>query len=120
ASTAFDYLSAGEVLKLTYTVSIDDQDGGVTAKEFVITVKGTDDAPVINEIAQTDLDEQTDADPLTTTVAVTFTDVDLTDVGHTATITAVTASQVTTGLGLSNAELIGLVTTGLALSNAEL
>ena len=34
ASTAFDYLAQGEVLTLTYTVAIDDGDGGVTPEDF--------------------------------------------------------------------------------------
>ena len=47
ASTAFDYLAKGQVLTLTYTVAIDDGDGGVTPKTFVVTVTGTNDAPVV-------------------------------------------------------------------------
>ena len=47
ASTAFDYLAKGEVLTLTYTVAIDDRDGGVTSEDFVVTVTGTNDAPSI-------------------------------------------------------------------------
>ena len=47
ASTAFDYLAKGEVLTLTYTVAIDDGDGGVTPQTFVVTVTGTNDAPSI-------------------------------------------------------------------------
>ncbi|MEH2501175.1 VCBS repeat-containing protein [Bradyrhizobium sp. AZCC 1678] len=112
ASTAFDYLAKGEVLTLTYTVSIDDGDGGVTPKTFVVTVTGTDDAPVIGNIAQKDLTEQTDTAPLTATIPVTFTDVDLTDVGHAAAITGVTLDGDTDGLGLNASELIALVSAG--------
>ena len=112
ASTAFDYLAKGEVLTLTYTVSIDDGDGGVTPQTFVVTVTGTDDAPVIADIAQQNLTEQTDTSPLTATIPVTFTDVDLTDVGHAADIAGVVASGDTTGLALDDAALIVLVTPG--------
>ncbi|ANW04717.1 VCBS domain-containing protein [Bradyrhizobium icense] len=118
ASTAFDYLAKGEVLTLTYTVAIDDGDGGVTPKTFVVTVSGTDDAPVIADIAQRDLTEQTDTAPLTATIPVTFTDVDLTDVGHTAAITGVVASGDTTGLALDAAALIALVTPGAVTKDA--
>ena len=59
ASTAFDYLAKGEVLTLTYTVSIDDGDGGVTPKTFVVTVTGTNDAPSIVGASQI-LPAQTD------------------------------------------------------------
>ncbi|KRR12640.1 VCBS domain-containing protein, partial [Bradyrhizobium valentinum] len=89
SSTAFDYLAKGEVLTLTYTVAISDGDGGVTPKSFVVTVTGTDDAPVIANIVQTNLAEQADTSALTVTIPVAFTDVDLTDVGHTAAITGV-------------------------------
>ena len=75
-------------MTLTYTVAIDDHDGGVTPQTFVVTITGTNDAPVIDAITQQDLTEQTDTAPLTTTIPVTFTDVDLTDIGHTAAITA--------------------------------
>ena len=110
ASTAFNYLAVGEVVTLTFTVAIDDHHGGVTPQTFVVTVTGTDDAPVINAIAQKDLTEQTDTNPLTATIGVTFTDADLTDVGHTAAITHAVATGVTTGLALDEAGLIALVT----------
>ena len=118
ASTAFDYLAKGEVLTLTYTLAINDGDGGVTPKTFVVTVTGTDDAPVINNIAQQNLGEQTDTAPLTATIPVTFTDVDLTDVGHTAAITGVTVSGTTTGLALDAAALMALVTPGAVAKNS--
>jgi len=49
---------------------------------------------------------------LTTSIPVTFTDVDLTDVGHTASITNVVASGITTGLTLDTPALLALVNTG--------
>src|SRR5215207_11180415 len=70
-STAFDYLAKGEALTLTYTVAIDDGDGGVTPKTFVVTVTGTDDAPVVADIAQQNLTEQTNTSALTTSIPVT-------------------------------------------------
>ena len=118
ASTAFDYLAKGEVLTLTYTVAIDDGDGGVTPKTFVVTVTGTDDAPVVANIAQQNLTEQADTTALTATIPVTFTDVDLTDVGHTAKVTQAIATGTTTGLALDQAALIALVTPGTATKNA--
>ncbi|MBW8856596.1 MAG: VCBS domain-containing protein, partial [Bradyrhizobium sp.] len=51
ASTAFDYLAQGQVLTLTYTVQVDDHHGGVTSKDIVVTVTGTNDAPsIVGEI----------------------------------------------------------------------
>jgi VCBS repeat-containing protein len=114
ASTAFDYLADGEVLTLTYTVAIDDGDGGVTPQTFVVEITGSNDAPVVAAIAQSDLTEQTDTLALTANIAVTFTDVDLNDIGHTATVTAVTVDGEDGGLALDDAALIALVTPGTA------
>ncbi|MDP1585834.1 MAG: VCBS domain-containing protein [Bradyrhizobium sp.] len=110
ASTAFDYLAVGEILTLTYTVAIDDHDGGTTPQTFVVTITGSNDAPVIDAIAQQGLTEQTDTTALTATIQVTFADVDLTDVGHTAQVTHAVPTGVTMGLALDEAALIALVT----------
>ncbi|KRR20176.1 hypothetical protein CQ14_23290, partial [Bradyrhizobium lablabi] len=67
---------------------------------------------VIADIVQQDLTEQADNSALTATIPVTFTDVDLTDVGHIANITSVVKSGTTTGLALDEAALIALVTPG--------
>ena len=116
---AFDYLAVSEVLTLTYSVQAQDSQGDLSnIQTITITVTGTNDAPVIDAIAQSDLTEQTDTDPLTTSIAVTFTDVDLTDVGHTATVTAAVTSGVTDGLALDEAGLIGLVTPGAVTKNS--
>ena len=120
ASSAFDYLADGEVLTLTYTVAVDDHDGGTTPQTFVVTITGSNDAPTIDAIAQRDLDEQTDTGPLTATIAVTFSDVDLTDVGHTAQVTDAVASGVTSGLGLNEAALIALMTVGTVTKTSGL
>ena len=86
--------------------------GGVVSTPITVTISGTNDAPAIAAIAQQNLDEQTDTSTLTATIPVTFTDVDLRDVGHTAAVTHAVASGVTTGLGLNEAALIALMTVG--------
>ena len=48
----FDYLAAGETLTLTYTVQVDDHNGGVVTQNVTITVTGTNDTPVITSGAQ--------------------------------------------------------------------
>ncbi|WP_238383204.1 tandem-95 repeat protein [Rubripirellula obstinata] len=114
-STAFDYLADGEVLTLTYTVEIDDEEGlgnSTGTQTFVVEITGTNDAPVVDTIAQTNLNEQTDTDDITADIDVTFTDVDLTDVGHTASITGVTTGGTTTGLDLDATALTGLISVG--------
>ena len=108
----FDYLADGEAVTLTYTVEVDDHHGGVNSQDIVVTVKGSNDAPEIADIAQHGLVEQTDTAPLKTTIPVNFTDLDLSDVGHTTTITHAAATGATTGLALNEAALIALVTPG--------
>ena len=73
---------------------------------------------MIAAIAQKNLTEQADTAPLTATIPVTFTDVDLIDVGHVANVTGAVASGTTTGLALGEAALIALVTPGTATKNA--
>ena len=68
----FDYLADGEAVTLTYTVEVDDHHGGVTSQDVVITVNGSNDAPVIADIAQQSLTEQTDTSALTSTIPVTL------------------------------------------------
>ncbi|WP_426529214.1 VCBS domain-containing protein [Bradyrhizobium sp. McL0615] len=114
----FDYLADGQSVTLTYTVEVDDHHGGVTSQDIVVTVNGSNDAPEIANIAQQGLTEQTDTAPLTTTIPVTFTDRDLSDVGHSAAITHAAATGATTGLALDEAALIALVTPGLVTKAA--
>ncbi|WP_422370452.1 VCBS domain-containing protein [Hoeflea sp.] len=113
---AFDYLSVGEQVTLTYTVTLDDNEGqanSTTTSTVTVVVIGTNDVPAIDVIARTDLVEQTDTSALTADIEVTFTDVDLTDTGHTATVTGASTSGVTTGLSLDEGALIALVTPGV-------
>ncbi|MGG4776225.1 retention module-containing protein [Paenalcaligenes sp. Me52] len=90
-----DHLAAGETLVQKYTVTISDGKGGVTTQEIVITIVGTNDAPVIdasNTEATGTVTEIGDNEPgenvadLTTGGKIAFTDVDVTD-SHTATLT---------------------------------
>ncbi|WP_137889444.1 DVUA0089 family protein, partial [Pseudomonas sp. 2FE] len=45
-ASALDDLAEGQVLTLTYRVSVNDGHGGVTFQDVVITLNGTNDAPV--------------------------------------------------------------------------
>ncbi len=74
-----------------------------------ITIDGSNDAPVVAATADTNLNETTDTSDITGTITVNFSDVDLTDNGHAATITAASASGVTGGLALNEAALRGLI-----------
>ena len=51
-------LAVGQVITQTYTVSIDDQHGGVITQDVTVTITGTDDGPVITSNDQTaEIDE---------------------------------------------------------------
>jgi len=100
---AVEYLAKGETKVESFTITLDDGNGGQVSRQIDVTITGTNDAPVI-----TSLDPQIafneDAGTTNSSAAHTangtfnFTDVDLKDIGHTATISSVTTSGNTTGL----------------------
>ena len=118
AASAVEYLAKNQTKVEQFTITLDDGNGGIVNRTIEVTITGTNDAPVIAAIAQKNLTEQTDTAPLTATIPVTFTDVDLTDVGHTAKITEAVATGTTTGLALDQAALIALVTPGAVTKNS--
>ncbi len=99
---AFDFLAKNETLVLTYEVFVADNHGGVAKQTVKVTVKGTDDRPVIEMATVAMVDEQTDQtlsfSPDTAAIALQFVDPDLNNVGHTASVIGVDADGVTTGL----------------------
>ncbi len=112
AEGALDFLAKDEQVTAVFTVTLTDSKGGTVTQDVTVTITGSNDAPVINAISPTALTEQTNTAALTASIPVSFTDVDLTDIGHTASITGVQASGTTTGLALTSAQLIELVTPG--------
>ena len=113
ADDDFDFLSKNQVIVLTYDVTVSDNHGGTAKQTVTITVTGTDDKPVIATSVAATVTEQADQtlsiSPDTTTIAVNFTDVDLTNTGFTASVVAASASGTTTGIlpgALGTAELM--------------
>lgn len=108
-------LAEGQTITQVYTITVTDSSPShaTVTKDVTVTITGTNDAPVIDAVVDTPLDEQTDNKPLTATIAVTFTDVDLIDIGHTATVTGVDVDGVDTGLALDTQGLIDLLVPGL-------
>jgi len=109
----FDFLAKNQTLVLTYDVKVSDNHGGYAIQTVKITVTGTDDKPVINMATAATVTEQTNQTlsltPDTVHVALNFTDDDLTNTGHTATVIGVSASGATAGLlpgSLGDAELM--------------
>ena len=76
--SALAQLAAGQAVHETYTVTLDDQHGGVIAQDVTVTITGTNDAPVITAATSNAL---VSGNATTDTVGgtVSFTDVDLSD-----------------------------------------
>ena len=83
---SFDYLAAGEILTLTYTVQVDDGHGGIVTQPVTITITGTNDSPTITagsttatgaitELAATTGSSTSDS----STGSIAFADPDLSD-----------------------------------------
>jgi VCBS repeat-containing protein len=116
ADGALDFLAAGQTLTQSYTVSINDQHGGIVTQTVVVTLTGTNDLPVIavvgtsaagsvNELPNVSGSAAVD----TTTGTVAFTDADRTDVhtvgapvalgaGYLGTFTVVQSADSTNGV----------------------
>lgn len=98
----FDFLARNQALTLTYDIKVSDNHGGTAIQTVKIVVTGTDDKPVFNMTTAATVTEQPDQtlslSPDTVHVALNFTDDDLTNTGHTAIVTGVSASGNTSGL----------------------
>ncbi|WP_027168523.1 VCBS domain-containing protein, partial [Mesorhizobium sp. WSM3224] len=80
ADSALDKLAAGQVVHETYTVTLDDQHGGVITRDVVVTITGTNDAPIITAHDDGAVSEGDDnAAARTTSGTVTYGDVDTSD-----------------------------------------
>ena len=102
----FDDLATDEVVTLTYTVAIDDGDGGVTPQTFVVTVNGTNDAPVITSgPAATHVSEEGLANGVPDDQPAGLDTTDSTSAGGTITATDVDGDTLTMSLGTPSAPL---------------
>src|ERR1700754_4384235 len=98
----FDFLAKNQTLVLTYNIKVFDNHGDSATHTVTITVTGTDDRPVFSMPAFASVTEQADhtlsLSPDTVHVALGFTDEDLANTGHTASVTGVSASGNTSGV----------------------
>ncbi|MFZ4859517.1 MAG: beta strand repeat-containing protein, partial [Desulfuromonadaceae bacterium] len=117
ASAAVEYLSAGQTKVETFSFNVLDNHGGRTTRIVTITITGTNDVPILNDIATTVIAEQPAPTPLTSDIAVSFSDIDLADT-HIASISAVTLSGTQEGLYLDANALMSLVTVGAISTGA--
>jgi VCBS repeat-containing protein len=92
----FDYLAAGETTALAYQVTLTDQKGASDSDTVTVTVTGSNDRPDFDATvdgAVTERTGTTNSEALDETAGtLSFTDVDLNDVGHTAVVTLAAAS----------------------------
>jgi VCBS repeat-containing protein len=110
ADDDFDFLSKNQTLTLTYDIKVSDNHGGSAIQTVKVTVTGTDDKPVISMTTVATVTEQANhtlsLTPDTVHIALNFTDDDLTNTGHTATVLSASATGNTSGILLGNAELM--------------
>ena len=98
----FQALGAGDTVHEVFAVTISDNHGGQTTRDVTVTLHGANDPPVFDQSATiggtfTELPGVTGSNaPVTASGALGFTDIDLHDVGYTATILGETSSS---GLG---------------------
>ncbi len=116
ADSAIDFLGANDVATLTYTVQVDDGNGGIKSQDVTITVHGTEDKPVITSGVQSGLvTEDTDGAPLENVEthhqsgAVTFTDVDLSDLETSSITNKQVSATLANGYTLTSAQHDALV-----------
>lgn len=102
----FDYLAVGQRLTLTYTVVLDDGNGGLVSQDIVIHVDGTNDTPFINTADATVARDESEA-ALTATGSFVAGDIDLADEATLAPISVTTGG--TDGGAPSTAELLAMM-----------
>ena len=117
ADSDLDFLGDNDVVTLTYTVQTDDGNGGTASQDVVITVHGTEDAPVITSAAQTGsvsedggtVGAAESAGSEHTSGTITFTDVDLSDIETSSITNTQVAATLANGYTLTAAEQTALV-----------
>ncbi|HEV7409614.1 MAG TPA: VCBS domain-containing protein [Bradyrhizobium sp.] len=122
ADNDFDFLAKNQTLTLTYDIKVSDNHGGTAIQTVQVTVTGTDDKPVITTTALATVTEQANQtlslSPDTVHIALNFTDVDLANTGHTATVLSASATGNTSGIIFGNAELMSFFNVDNVVKNA--
>ena len=77
-----EYLAAGQTKVESFTITLDDGNGGLITRQIDVTITGTNDAPVITaqDLIGAVTEQMHPGGNLTDSGTITFTDVDLTDV----------------------------------------
>ncbi len=82
AAAAVEYLAAGQTKVESFTITLDDQNGGLITRQIDVTITGTNDAPVVTvqDLVGAVTELATPTGNLTDSGTIAFGDVDLTDV----------------------------------------
>ena len=103
-------MAVGESLTLTYTITVTDIAGATDTQDVVITINGSNDAPVVTIGGGSAAESLTETDStLSTTGTLTVSDLDLSD-SVSSTVSSVVAGGTTTGLASNNAALLAMLT----------
>jgi VCBS repeat-containing protein len=80
SATAVEYLAAGETRVESFTITVNDQHGGIVTRQIDVTITGTNDAPTIGAAdAAAAVTEDASTPTLSDSGTITFDDVDLSD-----------------------------------------
>ncbi|WP_156937110.1 VCBS domain-containing protein, partial [Bradyrhizobium sp. WSM2254] len=113
ANAAYQHLAQGATADVVANYTVTDEHGATSSSTLTITLTGTNDAPDVHLVATGTPDTatatltETNAG-LTTSGTLTVTDADLSDTVSSS-VTTVVASGTTTGLGLTNAQLLAML-----------
>jgi VCBS repeat-containing protein len=111
---AFDYLSEGEIVDITYTIRLNDNAGGITTQTVVITVVGSNDAPKYfcgpDTASLVEGEDLSPAGDLTASGDLPFADIDLSD-GHTVSTSVTTTRSGGGAVPLTEAQLLAALST---------
>ncbi|HEY2211850.1 MAG TPA: VCBS domain-containing protein, partial [Bradyrhizobium sp.] len=117
ADSAIEYLAAGQTKVESFTITLDDQQGGVITKQIDVTITGTNDAAVISGTSSGIVEIQDDLDVDGTPVTTgTLTDTDVENTPNTF-IAAAAGSATANGYGTYQMTAAGVWTYTLDNSN---
>lgn len=87
-ATAVEYLAAGETRVESFTITVNDQHGGIVTRQIDVTITGTNDAPTFSTAdAAAAVTEDAATPTLSDSGTITFDDVDLSD-AHSVSVAA--------------------------------
>ncbi|BEP62344.1 hypothetical protein GmRootV213_28980 [Variovorax sp. V213] len=87
-ATAVEYLAAGQTRVESFTITVNDQHGGIVTRQIDVTITGTNDAPTIGAAdAAAAVTEDAATPTLSDSGTITFDDVDLSD-AHSVSVAA--------------------------------